>query len=292
MSDLAQLRRDTILATHLKELDKKHVALLSSVATVKSLVEINQQHISRIGRLPKGDKGDKGDIGLRGLAGKDGKDGRDGKDGKTLIKGVDYNTKADKEEIVLNTLARIRQPKDGENAVVDEEKIAKRAAELIKEQGMLETKDIKGLSGEISSYRNQLAMKQAGQHGGGDTVVAGTGIIITALPNGTKEISSPGGTGVVQTIVAGTGISVDSTDPANPIVSATGGGMNVEVPTGLVDSSNVTFTFTAAPKIIVTDTGTYVNEALMQNPGMSGFTLTGLVATLALPPNYFCIGYY
>lgn len=71
-----------------------------------------------------------------------------------------------------------------------------------------------------------------------------------------------------------------------------GGGMNVEVPAGLVDSSNVTFTFTVAPKIIVTDTGTYVNEALMQNPGMSGFTLSGLVATLALPPNYFCIGYY
>jgi hypothetical protein len=259
-----QRRRDVILATHLTALDKKHTALLSSVATVKSLVEINQQHILRISKLPKGEKGDKGDIGPRGLTGKDGKDGRDGKDGKTPVKGVDYNTKADKEEITLGVLARIRQPKDSEKVVIDEEQIAKKAAELIKKQGMLETKDIKGLSGEISSYRNQLAMKQAGQHGGGDTVVAGSGITITPLSNGTKEISATGG----------------------------GGGMNVEVPAGLVDSSNVTFTFTAAPKIIVTDTGTYVNEALMQNPGMSGFTLAGLVATLPLAPNYFCIGYY
>lgn len=227
MSNLEQLRRDKILATHLNELDKKHTALLSSVEIVKSLVETNKREVSRITKLPKGDKGDPGEPGKRGVPGKDGYTpikGKDYFDGYTPIKGKDYFTKSDKEEVLLNTLARIRQPKDGENAVVDEVKIAEKAADIIKEKGLLETKDIKGLTNEMSSYRNQLAMKQAGQHGGGDTVVAGSGVTITPLPNGTKEISAPGGAGVVQTIVAGAGISVDSTDPANPVVSAIGGG--------------------------------------------------------------------
>jgi hypothetical protein len=62
----------------------------------------------------KGDKGDKGEQGIQGVAGKDGangqnglngldgRDGRDGADGKTPVKGVDYFTDADKQELIAN----------------------------------------------------------------------------------------------------------------------------------------------------------------------------------------------
>lgn len=41
---------------------------------------------------------------LEMLKGKDGRDGKDGEDGKTPVKGFDYYTKADKEEIIQNVL--------------------------------------------------------------------------------------------------------------------------------------------------------------------------------------------
>ena len=157
--------------------------------------------------------------------------------------------------------------------------------ELIpEEKDKLKIEAIGYLRAELDDLSRRIATSKVGGLGG--VSEARVRQLIVELGGGGT------GSGIVESVVAGTGISVDSTDPANPVISATGGGVSVEVPTGLVDSSNVTFTFTAAPKIIVTDTGTYVNEALMQNPGMSGFTLAGLVATLALPPNYFCIGYY
>lgn len=227
MSPLEIIQRQELLARGLAEVNKKHDVLNKHVVVVKALVEDHKREVSRVTKLPKGDKGDKGNIGPRGITGKDGRDGKDGKDGKTPVKGVDYNTKADKEELIVSTLSRIRQPKDGEKAVVDEAKIAENVIDLIKEKELLTTDNVKGLRNELSSYRNQMARKQAGQHGGGDTVVAGTGITLNRLPNGTTEISAPGGAGVVQTIVAGAGINVDSSDPANPIVSALGGGSGI-----------------------------------------------------------------
>lgn len=67
----------------------------------------------------KGDKGDKGDQGIQGISGKDGvngqnglngldgRDGRDGTDGKTPIKGVDYFTDAEKQELIANINAEV-----------------------------------------------------------------------------------------------------------------------------------------------------------------------------------------
>ena len=74
---------------------------------------------------PKGDKGDTGDTGPQGPAGKDGAQGpagadgaqgpegpqgpagTDGKDGKTPVKGTDYFTAADKQELVTAVLAAL-----------------------------------------------------------------------------------------------------------------------------------------------------------------------------------------
>ena len=48
---------------------------------------------------PKGDKGDKGDKGEPGVNGTNGTNGKDGVDGKTPVKGVDYWTSSDIDEI-------------------------------------------------------------------------------------------------------------------------------------------------------------------------------------------------
>ena len=98
----------------------------------------------------------------------------------------------------MQTLARIRNPKDGKDAVIDEEKLAAAFVKYIKDKQLIAPGDIKGLTEEMASYRQQMAWKQAGQHGAGDTIVAGTNIQIVTLPDGTKRISAIGaGTGSV-----------------------------------------------------------------------------------------------
>lgn len=48
----------------------------------------------------KGQDGEKGETGERGEKGQDGTNGKDGIDGKTPVKGTDYYTDADKQEMV------------------------------------------------------------------------------------------------------------------------------------------------------------------------------------------------
>lgn len=193
--DLAQLKREETLARNQKAIFEIHEKVLQEVGTVKSLADEVRSQMKRIVALPKGDKGDPGKPGrdARGLPGKDGVDGAPGKDGYTPIKGKDYFTKNEKEELTVSILQRIRLPKDGETPVVDYDLAAKKTVELIIKEQLLDTNSIKGLRNEISSYRNQLAMKQAGQHGGGDTVTAGSGITITTNSDGIKVISATGG---------------------------------------------------------------------------------------------------
>ena len=62
---------------------------------------------------PQGPKGDKGDQGIQGPkgdkgdTGRDGTNGKDGVDGKTPVKGTDYYTEADKQEMVGLVLAAL-----------------------------------------------------------------------------------------------------------------------------------------------------------------------------------------
>jgi len=197
-SDLNQLQRDTLLVPRVREITDLYNNLLQNVNTIKGLADENKRQLSRILNLPKGEKGDQGEIGPRGIQGKPGRDGVDGKDGYTPVKGKDYYTQSEEEGLLLKTLARIRQPKDGETPMVDEDKIAELAANLIREKKLLGVNDVKGVREELSSYRNQMALKQAGQHGGGDTIVAGTNIQLTRNANGTTTIAAVGaGTGSV-----------------------------------------------------------------------------------------------
>lgn len=52
-------------------------------------------------------KGEKGDDGAQGIQGLSGKDGRDGQNGYTPVKGVDYFTQEDKEELILEIFNRV-----------------------------------------------------------------------------------------------------------------------------------------------------------------------------------------
>ena len=61
----------------------------------------------------KGDKGDKGDTGgtgpqgIQGIQGPKGDTGADGAPGHTPVKGVDYFTEADKQELVTAVIAAL-----------------------------------------------------------------------------------------------------------------------------------------------------------------------------------------
>ena len=61
----------------------------------------------------KGDKGDKGEQGERGLQGEQGIQGIKGNDGYTPVKGIDYYTEADKEEIVQAVIAALPTAEGG-----------------------------------------------------------------------------------------------------------------------------------------------------------------------------------
>ena len=71
-------------------------------------------------KLLKGEQGDKGENGIDGINGKDGKDGKDGingQDGYTPVRGTDYWTSSDKEEVeaeaTASVLASIQTTLDG-----------------------------------------------------------------------------------------------------------------------------------------------------------------------------------
>lgn len=91
----------------------------------------------------------------------------------------------DEERVIRKILKKIPKAKDGESVSVDDvyEELKKRK---------LKIEHIDGLRQEVDSYRHQMAMKQAGQHGGGDTVRAGTGITITRNTDGTTTITAAG----------------------------------------------------------------------------------------------------
>lgn len=126
----------------------------------------------------KGETGEKGDTGERGPKGEPGITGPEGERGITGPKGA----KGDKGE----------PGKDGETP--DEEGLAERVREgFFSGKHKLETKHVSGLDQTISILRNFVATNKS-VRGGGDTVVAGSGITITRNANGQSIISSTGST--------------------------------------------------------------------------------------------------
>lgn len=109
----------------------------------------------------------------------------------------------------------------------------------------LKKENIDGLEQTMSAFNNQLGRGYL--HGGGDTVTAGTNVTITTNTAGQKVISSTGGGG---------------------------GGLAVEVPSGLVNGSNTSYTVTNLPLWIVADNQTYFSGKGYSISGTGPYTLT------------------
>lgn len=210
------------------------------------------------------------------------------------------------DSVLLEDIEAIVLPLIPEPTVVPElapkdliEKINKAKTAKIKRERVEGFDEIEGLA--KSANRNvqnilslggnrQTAIKVSGTLlGRGIETINFVGATGTKIGDGSEvNVSTGGGTGTVNSIVAGTGINVDSTDPANPVVSATGSSFAVLVPTGTVNGSNITFTFSTAPKVIVLDNGNIMNK--VSSDGTVNWTGTTAV-TLAQAPNFNIFGF-
>lgn len=117
---------------------------------------------------------------------------------------------ADEAAITKRVIARIPKPRDGidgKDAVVDHEKIASRVLEVLKEQ-KLKPEHVEGIGEMMQKYwqKVQKQSKSGVMRGGGDTVLAGTGITITRDSVGRSTIAASGtaaGTPVYSEVVSG-----------------------------------------------------------------------------------------
>lgn len=116
-------------------------------------------------------------------------DGERGDDGETPVRGIDYWTEADRLGIIQDVLTRIRQPKDGKDAVITTQLILDAIDTLPEEKKPLTRAEMEGFKQTISVLSHQIGMRG----GGGDTVVAGSGVTITNNSSGNKVISATSG---------------------------------------------------------------------------------------------------
>lgn len=218
---------------------------------------------------PQGEKGDKGDTGEKGETvrgpqgekGESGLDGMDGSDGRDGVNGKDGRDG--------------RDGKDGKDSKseIDYKKIIK---EVVKQIPKLDVDEkVKQIIDKVSINTNDTIQSIRTQKLSSQSVSMGD---LTDAKNATTG----------QTMVK----QADGTWA--PATASGGGGMTVTIPTGLVNGSNTSYSSTTLPKLVVTEYGTLVNESIMQNPGISGFTYTGTGPyniSLPMAPNNFAIVY-
>lgn len=211
--------------------------------------------------LEQGNSGSEQDF-IASLKGEDGKD-------------------ADEEQIVQKVLAGIPVPKDGRDGTNgrDVDEVAVIAKVLEKIPTPRDGRDGKDASpAPVEEYRQEFSEQLSKEI---DRVYQKVGSKTYAM----SELSD------TQSATTGQ-VMIKQADGSWAPGAATGGsGLNQEIPSGTVNGTNVTFTVTVAPKFIITDTGTYINTAVMQNPGMAGFSLSGLTVTMDLAPNFFLVAY-
>lgn len=116
-------------------------------------------------------------------------------------------------------------------------------------QKPLDMGQIKGLDAKLAEIHNHVRA-QGQWRGGGDTVVAGTGVTITNTVNGNKSISASGGVGAWQT--------------------------PVEVPNGVITAFTVGL---VAPTDVVADSSSFFNGA--------GYTYAAGQITFDNPPTQY-----
>lgn len=211
--------------------------LITELVNKKAELDRAIERASNLKDGKQGEKGDrgfsiKGDIGATGkpglsIKGDPGKEGARGPAGRDAE--VDY--------------ARIQKMLESLMPKIDYEGI----------QGMISDKkttftikDIEGLENALASMRNQHATGYL--HGGGDTIVAGTGITATRNQNGTTTLSAPGGAG-----------------------------LSFETPSGTVNGVNKVFTVLNIPKFLVVNGATLFEGA--------GYSRASLTLTIDFAPD-------
>lgn len=193
------------------------------------------------------------------------KQGKPGEPGKPAAE-VDLN------EVARRAAALVPKPKDGDTPVVDLKKIAKSAAKYVKvpeapaveavdpdtvlqkvvemlKSGdvKLHVKNLEGFEQTIAPIRN-LAAKNGGIRGGGDTVAAGTNVTITTNGSGQK------------------------------VINALGANLAVITVTGTVDDSNKTFSAATQPTLLNINGAFYLKTG-----GAYTWTYAGTTITLNQP---------
>ncbi len=132
-----------------------------------------------------------------------------------------------------------KKGEDGKNA--DASSVANEVMKMLEDQGLHPAK----IEQRIAEVRNHVANYGSAMRGGGDTVVAGSGVTITNTANGNKEISASGSSFTVLTI------------------------------TGTIDDSNVTFTAVSQPALL------NINGAFYKTTG-GAITWTYLAGTITI----------
>lgn len=222
-----------------------------SVDEVKQYAQNIQDHAERIQNLPPGEKGDS----IQGDPG-------ESVDFEQVVASVlermpevKHGISPDPDLIATRVITRLKEGKKDKKgeSVVDIPAIIDAVIGHLKDKKVLTKEHIGGLDAEISSYRHQMAMRQAGQHGGGDTLQAGAGQTLTRNNNGTVTLTVPTG----------------SVTPLTPV--------------GAVNGSNTSYTVASEPTSVIADGVTYFAGA--------GYTYLALTITMDTAPSQY-IRYY
>lgn len=231
-----------------KVADQKEVALFKEILAL-------EEKVAELLKMKKGDKGDQGDAGY------------------TPRKGVDY---FDGEDYVLTTKDKKDIAKEIEVPIV--EKVIEKT-EVIKEQPIV-TKEIKEVVspeieerlGDLESDLEELEKKSKQNINGGVRVIGGRAGI-SLYTNGTKR-----GIAQMVNLIPGIGVSLsyDYANGRNDITINASASTSVLTATGTINDSNVTFTFTSEPAILIINGASY-----QQTGGAITWTYSGGTVTLS-----------
>lgn len=213
-----------------------------------------EEAIANAKKIQRGPKGDKGDTPIVGVHFSDPKD---------------VNELAIEERVYDRVSQKLRQPRDGKDAEVDYKKLARMVA-----RRMPKTKDIMGkphsIKDIITALKNlpeeeRLTIDDLGDsearikkfwerypkgylHGGGDHVVAGSGVMITTNKSGQK------------------------------VISAAGSAISIIVVSGTINDSNMNFSAATEPTLLCINGAFYT-----QTGGNITWTYSGGNITLSTP---------
>lgn len=284
--DMAVLKR-------LIEIEDERENVIENIQKVTNeVISRVDEAVSRVEDGKDGKDGRDGRDGRDGVDGKNGKDGRNGTDGMTPIKGVDYFTDEEIDNITLDVLSQVPQSKDS----TGEEIINK--INDVNSDVKIDASHIKNLP-EVT----QTVIREQMHVGGFETPIkGGSNITVTKDAFGAYVItgSASGGGHTIQDegtpltqrtnlnfVGAGVTVTDDSGNDATIITISTSAGAGYQAVTGgSVNGSNTVFTWAVAPNAISVDGVILRKTASDGTANWSGTTST----TLSVAPNFDIFG--